>query len=105
MNGNNNENEGDDINGNFGFLNDDDTEENEDTEYEPLDTDLVPLMNRLIEINIDQLEGDEPNKLNLNRVYVDVQLLRLITPSSQQKAMTYGVRRRSNNNQDVYSVG
>ena len=41
------------------------------------------------------------NKLNLNSVYVDVQLLRLITPSSQQKAMTYGVRRRNNNNQDV----
>ena len=99
--GNNNENESDDINGNFGFLNNDYTEENEDTEYEPLDTDLVLLMNRLTEINIDQLEGDEPNKLNLNRVYVDVQLLRLITPSSQQKAMTYGARRRTNNNQDV----
>ena len=44
---------------------------------------------------------DESNKLNLYRVYIDVQLLRLITPSLQQKAMTYGVRRRNNNNQDI----
>jgi len=68
---------------------------------EPVDIELLPIMNRLSEISVDQLEGDESNKLNLNRVYIDVQLLRLITPSLQQKAMTYGVRRRNNNNQDI----
>ena len=68
---------------------------------EPVDTELLPIMNRLSEIGVDQLEGDESNKLNLNRVYIDVQLLRLITPSLQQKAMTYGVRRCNNNNQDI----
>ena len=68
---------------------------------EPVDTKLLPIMNRLSEISVDQMEGDESNKLNLNRVYIDVQLLRLITPSLQQKAMTYGVRRRNNNNQDI----
>ena len=68
---------------------------------EPVDIELLPIMTRLSEIGVDQLEGDESNKLNLNRVYIDVQLLRLITPSLQQKAMTYGVRRRNNNNQDV----
>ena len=47
------------------------------------------------------MEGEESNKLNLNRVYIDVQLLRLITPSLQQKTMTYGVRCRNNNNQDI----
>ena len=68
---------------------------------QPVDIELLPMMNKLNEIGVDQLEGDESNKLNLNRVYIDVQLLRLITPNSQQKAMTYGVRRRNNNNQDV----
>lgn len=91
----------DDENGNFGFLNDDDAEEDEDEDYETLDTDLVPLMKKLDEISVDQIEGDESNKLNLNRVYVNVQLLRLITPRSQQKAMTYGVRRRNKDNQDI----
>ena len=58
-------------------------------------------MNRLSEISVDELKGDESDKLNLNRVYIDVQLLRLKTPSLQQKAMTYGVRRCNNNNQDI----
>ena len=39
---------------------------------EPLDIKLLPIMNRLSEISVDQLEGDESNKLNLNRVYIDV---------------------------------
>ena len=39
---------------------------------EPVDTELLPIMNRLSEIGVDQLEGDESNKLNLNRVYIDV---------------------------------
>ena len=76
-------------------------EEEGDSVLKPLDPDLIPIMNKLSEINVDQLEGDESNKINLNRVYIDVQLLRLITPSLQQKAMTYGVRRRNNNNQYV----
>ena len=71
------------------------------TVIQPLDIELLPMMNRLSEISVDLLEGDESNKLNLNRVYINVQLLRLITPSLQQKAMTYGVRRRNNNNQDI----
>lgn len=106
--GNNMNNIDGDENENFGLINDDDRETGSDEEKEednsdiqPLDPDLIPIMKKLSEINVDQLEGDESNKLNLNRVYIDVQLLRRITPSLQQKAMTYGVRRRNNNNQDV----
>ena len=78
------------------------SEENEDElMYTPLDTELLPLMERLNEIKIEQLEGEETNKINLNRSFLDVQLLRLITPSSQQKAMAYGVRRRINSNQEI----
>ena len=103
---NNNENV---ENENFGFINDNERQiglegkEKEDgLVIEPLDTELLPLMNKLNEISVDQLEGEESNKLNLNRVYIDVQLLRLITPSLQQKAMTYGVRCGNNNNQDIH---
>ena len=39
---------------------------------EPLDIELLPIMNRLNEISVDQLEEDESNKLNLNRVYIDL---------------------------------
>ena len=58
-------------------------------------------MEKLNEISVDQLEGDEPNKLNLNRVYFDIQLLRLITPTIHQKAMIYETRRCNNNNQEI----
>ena len=54
---------------------------------EPVDIELLPIMNRLSEIGVDQLEGDESNKLNLNRVYIDVQLLRLITPLACNKKL------------------
>ena len=73
--------------------------------FEPLDTDLIDddTMDRLNEVNIDELEGDNHLFLNLNRVYVDVQLLRLITPNSSQKAVIYGARRRTNNQEVIFS--
>ena len=73
--------------------------------YEPLDTDLIDddTMDRINEVNIDELEGDNHLFLNLNRVYVDVQLLRLITPNSSQKAVVYGARRRTNNQEVIFS--
>ena len=83
------------------MLDEDEEEKEDDSVLKPLDPELIPIMKKLNEINVDQLEGDESNKINLNRIYIDVQLLRLITPNLQQKAMTYGVRRRNNNNQDV----
>ena len=89
---------------NFGFINDNERGagiDEDEGEYEPLDTELLPIMERLNEISVDQLEGDESNKLNLNRVYFDVQLLRLITSSLQLKAMTYGVRCHNNKNQKI----
>ena len=52
---NNNENVGIDNNGDVPVI-------------EPVDIELLPIMNRLSEIGVDQLEGDESNKLNLNRV-------------------------------------
>ena len=82
-------------------LDEDEEEKEDDSVLKPLDPELISIMKKLSEVNVDQLEGDESNKINLNRVYIDVQLLRLITPNQQQKAMTYGVRRRNNNNQDV----
>ena len=92
----------------FGVINDnereiglEEEEEEDGSVIEPLDTELLPIMNRINEISVDQLEGDEYNKLNLNKVYIDIQLLRLITLSLQQKAITYGVRRRNNNNKDI----
>ena len=73
--------------------------------FEPLDTDLIDdeTMDRINEVNIDELEGDNHLFLNLNRVYVDVQLLRLITPNSSQKAVIYGARRRTNNQEVIFS--
>ena len=106
----NNENDNDNVEGyqendNENNGRNDDEYASEDNEYEltytPLDDDLLPLMERLNEIKIEQLEGEETNKINLNRSFIDVQLLRLITPSSQQKAMAYGVRRRINSNQEI----
>ena len=73
--------------------------------YEPLDTDLLDsaTMNRIKEVNIDELEGERHLFLNLNRVYIDVQLLRLITPNSTQKAVIYGARRRTTNQEVIFS--
>ena len=72
--------------------------------FEPLDTDFVDnvTMNRINEVNIDELEGERHLYLNLNRVYIDVQLLRLITPNSTQKAVIYGARRRTNNQEVIF---
>ena len=96
----NENNEGDDDD-NVLEENNEESANEDDSMYTPFNTELLPLMERFNEIKIEQLEGEETNKINLNRSFLDVQLLRLITPSSQQKAMAYGVRRCNNNNQEI----
>ena len=55
----------------------------------------------MLEINVDQLEGDSSYDLNINKFYINTKLLRLLTPSREQKAMINGTCRRNGNNQKV----
>jgi hypothetical protein len=75
-------------------------------ELMPLDVSLRQsrLMRKMTEVNIDDLANDEAIfKMNLNRNYIDVQLVRVITPNKDQKANVYGIRRRNGGaNQDVH---
>lgn len=41
--------------------------------------------------------GDNVFKMNLNKNYIDVQMMRLMTPNREQKAYIYSLRRSRNN--------
>jgi len=77
---------------------------------EPLDTNLVGsrMMTRMKEVSLDALMcEDKVQEMNLNRNYIDVQLIRLITPEQKDhRASIYNIRRRNggnnNSNQQVH---
>ena len=66
----------------------------------PLDNELLNsrMISRTNEVLIDDLIGDSVYEMNLNRNYLDVQLVRIITPNRDQKAHIYSIRRKQNNN-------
>ena len=70
----------------------------------PLDDDITRslLMRRVREIKIHDLQGDAVYDMNLNRNFIDVQIIRIITPNTNQKANIYAIRNRRANNQDVH---
>jgi hypothetical protein len=70
----------------------------------PLDLSLLNerFMRRMKEVKVDLLQGESVLEINLNRIYIDVQIIRVITPSPAQKANIYGVRRKNSNNQEVH---
>ena len=72
----------------------------------PLEDELLnsPIITRTREVSIDALSSDEVYEMNMNRNYIDVQLLRIITPRSRdQKAYLYSLRsgRRGGGSKDV----
>ena len=72
----------------------------------PLEDELLnsPIITRTREVSIDALRSDEVYEMNMNRNYIDVQLLRIITPRSRdQKAYLYSLRsgRRGGGSKDV----
>jgi hypothetical protein len=75
------------------------------TQLSPIDQSLIGsvLMRRMTnEVTIDDLIDEKKIlEMNLNRNYIDVQLVRVITPNKDQKANIYATRRRGNN-QDVH---
>ena len=43
------------------------------------------MITRTREVSISSLSGDEDFEMNMNRNYIDVQLIRIITPKKEQK--------------------
>ena len=60
----------------------------------PLEDELLnsPMITRTREVSIDALSGDDVYEMNMNRNYIDVQLIRIITPKKEQKAYLYSLR-------------
>jgi hypothetical protein len=74
---------------------------------EPVDSTLngSRMMTRMKEIGVDDLIGEKVYSMNMNRNYIDVQLIRLITPvQKDHRVMIYSVRKQngSRNNQQVH---
>ena len=71
----------------------------------PLDPELLnsTLMSSIDEVNINSLRSgnDDIFEMDLDTNYLDVQLIRIITPNMNQRASVYGIKRR-NNNQDIH---
>ena len=72
----------------------------------PLENELLnsPIITRTREVSIDALSSDDVYSMNMNWNYIDVQLLRIITPRGKdQKAYLYSLRsgRRGGGSKDV----
>ena len=73
----------------------------------PMDLNLITsrIFLRMKEVNIDNLSDEEEIlKMNLNRNYIDVQLLRLITPSKDQKANIYSRQKKQQSRCSFQSI-
>ena len=74
------------------------------TMMQPLDPSHAgsTLFTRLREISVNVLSSEGASTMNMNRKYILVQLIRIISPGATQKANIYGSRRKfGTNNQEV----
>ncbi len=60
------------------------------------------MITRTTEVSIDSLSSDDVYKMNMNRNYIDVQLIRIITAKREQKAYIY-YRKGQNPNETNFS--
>lgn len=73
----------------------------------PLDSSLInqPVITDLKEVGVNDLIGEKVFDIDLDDQYIDVQLLRIITPNTDQKAHIYSIRRaRGTNNNNSSEV-
>ena len=63
------------------------------------------LITRTTEVSMNDLSGDEifQNNVNLNRQFINAQMLRIITPTRDMKAQLYAIRSRRNNRSNTSS--
>ena len=63
------------------------------------------LITRTREVSINDLSGNEifQNNVNLNRQFINAQMLRIITPTRDMKAQLYAIRSRRNNRSNASS--